>query len=70
MIWNRRDRNPLIAVEQQQGANGFRTVVVQQVVVPMALDQFRNQHGDDAIRFFHLLLKGVVDDRFDDKAVR
>src|SRR5499425_6207 len=70
MIRNRSDRYALVAVEQQQGPDRLGSIVVQQVMPPMALDQFGNQHCDIAVRMKNLLLDCVLDDRFHNKSIR
>src|SRR5215472_4686737 len=69
MIRYRHDRDPLVAIEQQKCPNELRSVVMQQVVIPMAFHQFWDQHGDVAIRPLDLLLDSIVDDRLDDEAI-
>src|SRR5215469_2253242 len=69
MIRYRHDRDPLVAIEQQKGPNELRSVVMQQVVIPMAFHQFWDQHGDVAIRPLDLLLDSIVNDRLDDEAI-
>src|SRR5579863_7432606 len=56
------DRDSLIAVEQQQCSYRLRPVVVQQIVVPVALHQLRDEHCDISIRLRDLLLNCVVND--------
>ena len=53
----------LVSVEEQEGADCFWPIVMQQIVVPVALHQFWNEHGDVALRLRGLLLHGVIYER-------
>src|ERR1700733_5504560 len=70
VVRHRDDRNSLIAVEQQQCSYRLRPVVVQQVVIPVAFHELRDQHCDIPIRLRDLLLNCVVHDGLDDKTIR
>src|SRR5215469_10269896 len=70
VIRNRSHRYALVAVEQQQGSNRLGSIIVQQVMPPVALDQFGNQHCDIAVWMKNLLLDRIVDNRLHDESIR
>jgi hypothetical protein len=49
-------------MEEQQGFEPLRAVIVQEVIIPAGLDEFGDQHRDLALRMLISHLQYIVED--------
>ena len=64
------DDDVVVAADEQQSFEHGGPLVVQEMVLPAARDEFRNQHGNLPIGMRPLHLEDVVEKRIEHVAVR
>ncbi len=68
--WSTDHHGPLIAFHEEQGSQLCGIQIVQQILIPVRLDQLRNDNSDDAIGFFSLGSVHEIQDRLVESSIR
>src|SRR5438093_9624308 len=64
------DHHAALTLEQQQRGHQFALMVMQKVMVPTALHQLRQDHGNGPLRMMSLQIQNEINNWPENKAVR